>query len=125
MSQYAEWPPRRSSGGSGGGGAIVESNSYSSPSSLAGSANIPAPTNQREKIYIKGSGGAVTGITISAGTGTYEFFIVGTDNTNTAQLVSSANVQLSGTWVARQGSVMSLQWTAGLAKWLEVSRNEI
>ncbi len=107
------------------GPPIVEINGYGSPTALAGSAQISAPATQREKRYITGSGGAVTGITIAAGTGTRELYLVGTSDANTAMLISSTNVLLSGTWVASLGSLLCLHWTAGLAKWVEAHRNEI
>lgn len=110
---------------SGGGGAIVDTGSYGSPQTVAGSGSITVPGSQRGRIYIASTSGAVTGVTIGAGSGTEELYIVGTSSTNTVQMISSTNIQLSGTIVFNQGTLLSLQWVSGLSKWLEVCRNEI
>lgn len=109
----------------GAASAIVDTGSYGSPQTVAGSAAITVPGSQRGRIYIASTGGAVTGVTIGTGSGTEELYIVGTSSTNTVQMASSTNIQLSGTITFNQGTMLSLQWVPGLAKWLEVTRNEI
>lgn len=110
---------------SSGGGSIVDTGSYGSPQSVSNSAAITVPGSQRGRIYVIGNGGAVTGVTIGAGSGTEELYIIGTSSTDTVQMVSSTNIQLSGTITFNQGTMLSLQWVTGLSKWLEVTRNEI
>lgn len=110
---------------SSGGGSIVDTGSYGSPQTVAGSGNIAVPASQRGRIYLKSTGGAVSGVTISTSSGTTELFIVGADAVNTVQLDSGTNILLSGAIVFTAGTMLSLQWVSGLSKWLEVSRNEI
>lgn len=112
-------------GGGGGSGAIVDTGTYGSPQTVGNNAALTIPTDQRARIFIASTGGAVTGITIPAGSGTKELYIVGTSFTNTVQIVSATGTQLSGTIVFNQNTMLSLQWVPGLAKWLEVARNEI
>lgn len=107
------------------GPPIVEVNSYTSPTTLSNAAQILAPVNQREKRYISGNASPVTGITIAAGSGTQELYLYGVDGINTAQLVSSATVRLSGTWLADLDALICLHWTQGLNKWVEAHRNEL
>lgn len=106
-------------------GGIVDTGSYGSPQTIAGSGSISVPGSQRGRIFIASTGGAVSGVTIGAGSGTEELYIVGTDSTNTVQMVSSGNIQLSGMITFNQGTMLYLEWVPGLNKWLEVSRNEI
>ena len=62
--------PAGPTGATGPAGAdgppIVGINTFASPTLLANSGAIAAQTNQRERRYVKGSGGATTGITITA-----------------------------------------------------------
>lgn len=112
-------------GGGGGGGELVEDSSWASPTSLANSAEITAPSDTRSVRHVVGNGGARTGITIATGSDTQELWLVGTSDTNTVGMISSANVLLSGAITLRAGTVLMLKWTAGLNKWLETGRNEI
>lgn len=105
-------------------GAIVESSSWSSPTSLANAATISAPTKNREKRHIVSTGGAIV-VTLADGSGTKELYLVGTHATNTVELDSGSNVLLSGAWVGGLGALLCLHWTAGLNKWVEAHRNEL
>lgn len=110
------------------GPPIVEISSYGSPTLLAAAAAIGAQTNQRERRYVRGSSGAVTGITISAPADTsktWELYLEGVSDTNTAQLISSTNVLLNGTLVLRDGTICCLHWNPGRNKYVEAYRNGI
>lgn len=110
------------------GPPIVEINTYGAPSLLETSGAVPAPVNQRERRYIRGNVGAKTGLTIAAPadmTRTWELELVGVNDTNYAQFVSSANVLLSGTWVAKLGSISIFHWLPGLNRYVEATRNGI
>jgi hypothetical protein len=108
------------------GDVVVDTGSYGSPQTVAGSGVLTFPTNQRSRIYLKSTGGAVTGVTPPAsGSGTKEIYILGVSDTDTVQMVSSTNLLLSGTIVFKLGTMLYLQEVPGLAKWVEVSRNEI
>lgn len=115
-----------SASSSGGGGAIVDTDSYGAPQTVAGSGALTFPIDQRARIYVASTGGAVTGVTVPAvGTGTKEVYIQFTSDTDTVQLVSGANLLLAGTIVGKAGTLLVLIETPGLGKFVEVSRNEI
>ena len=71
------------------------------------------------------NGGALVVSSIGNGAATQELYLVCTSNVNTLELDNMANVQLSGSWVGKLGSLLCLHWTPGLNKWLEDHRNEI
>lgn len=104
------------------GSLIVETGSFSSPQSV--STNISTPTNERSRIFVKGSTGPVVSPTISNGNNTQELFIYGVDNTNYVELTSLSNLQLNGTLVLKNGSYVSLHWVESVSSWIEVTRNE-
>lgn len=105
--------------------------SWSSPSAITAAGGItPVASKLRQAMYVHGSGGAVT-ITaspaIAAGSAEGQILtLIGTDATNTVTIQSAAaGVLLSGDIVITQGTLLTLRWIPGLAKWLEVNRNEI
>lgn len=104
-------------------GAIVDTASWVSPTLITTTITVPA--NQRARMFLAGNGGAVVGPTLSDGSGTKELFLVGTSNSATIELNSTTNLLLSGKIILRQGTILSLQWVAGLVKFVEVGRNEI
>lgn len=110
-------------GSGSGGGQIAESGSYASPNLITTA--ISVATNPRLRLFLQGSAGAVVDPTLANGTQYQELFLFGCNDTNTVELNSTTNVQLSGPMVLRLGSILYLQWITGLAKWVEVSRNEI
>lgn len=111
-------------GGGGGGGNIIDVGTFTSPSLI--SSSITAPSAQRTRTFIQGNGGPVTNPTLGAGSTTKEWFLYGTDNTNTVTLTNSiSNLILSGTWTASANSMLYLIWEPTQTKWVEAGRNEI
>lgn len=106
------------------GPPIVETSSYASPSTISGA--ITVPSDQRAKLYIKGSGALTTATSIGNGTGTQEFYLVGTNDSFKLKLPKTfSNMVLSGEWDAGAGSLLCMHWTQGVNTWIEAHRNEI
>lgn len=108
------------------GGAATDYTDADDPQLLANSAalDIPGAEDPVSRIFIAGSAAAVTGITIPDGVTGQKVKLVGTSDSNTVGITNAANLKLSGDWVARDGSILSLEWDND-SRWLEESRNEI
>lgn len=107
------------------GPPIVNTSSYSSPTTVSGA--ITVPSDQRAQLFIQGAAALTTISSLTNGSGTQELYLVGTNDLAKLELPKSAlsNVQLSGVWYAAAGSMLKLHWISGLNKWLEAYRNEI
>jgi hypothetical protein len=104
--------------------AIVDTATYASPSLI--STAITAPTNQRSRLFVKSTGGAVvvTDITATGGLNR-ELHIFGCSDTDTVELNDGANLKLSGAIVLKNGTEICLHEVNGFNKWVEAYRNEI
>lgn len=118
-----ETGPQGPQGEAGSGGQITDSGSYASPNLITTA--IDAPASFKQRTFIQGSSGAVVDPTLGNGSASYELFLFGCSDTNTVELNSTTNLLLNGPIVLKLGSLLYLQWITGLAKWVEVSRNEI
>lgn len=114
-------PPGPSGGG--GGAGIVDNGSFASPIAITASIGVAADIRTRK--FITGNGGPVVNPTLGTGAADQELYLFGCSNTNTVELNSTTNLQLSGPVVLKLGTILSLQWITGLNKWVEVARNEI
>ncbi len=105
------------------GGEIVDTGSYSSPQDVSTAITVPA--DLRARIFVVGDGAPVVDPSLGSGATSQELFIVGTDDTNSVELNSTANLVLSGPIVLKAHTLLALQWVPGPDVWVEVSRNEI
>lgn len=110
-------------GPTGPAGTTVDVGTRASPSLVTTS--IPVTTDEAIRIFIAGSGGPVSNPTITHLAGNKTVILFGTDNTNTVSIAkSTSNFELSGTWYARSGSILKLEWD-GASKYTEDYRNDI
>lgn len=97
----------------------------SRPSPIEISTVITLNSQPSLRVFIKGHLGPVIDPAMAHISGNLQVILFGTDNTNTVKIEkSSGNFELSGTWVARNGSILVLQWD-GTSKYTEAYRNEI
>lgn len=105
------------------GGSWTDSGTRAAPNSVTTS--IPVTSTELLRIFIKGSGGPVTNPTIANVSGNKQIKLFGTSDTDTVSIAkSTSNFELSGQWVARNGSILALEWD-GSSKYTESFRNEI
>jgi hypothetical protein len=103
---------------------IVDTGDYGTPTLI--STSIPVPTDIRARLYIAGNGAPVVDPTIANGSATQELYLFGTNDTNTVQLDSAANLILVGPILLKNKTQLILNWIPiPLAAWVEASRNEI
>lgn len=112
-------------GGAGAGGAYEVSGSRASPTGITAAGGITSTANQRQILFVQGSGGAVT-ITaspaISAGTTVgQELTLIGRSDTNTLTVPHQASaVELNGDCTLGAGDMLNLIWDG--TAWVESSR---
>ncbi len=112
-----------SRGSSTSGDATVDSGSRASPNSISGS--IPVTADAIIRMFIVGNGGPVSNPTIANVSGNKRIRFFGTSNVNTVLIDSNtSNYELSGQWVARNGSILEVEWD-GASKYTETYRNEV
>lgn len=103
--------------------------SFASPQLVANGAQIPVISgNLRQKIYVKGSGGAVICGTPFIAAGTIDgqsLEVQCVDSTNTVTIPDGAGTgtRSNGDALLQQDSIISYRWDTN--KWVEVSRNGI
>lgn len=106
-----------------GGGAIIETGTFSAPSTISGA--ISVPSDQRARVYLKGNASLVTVTSIGNGSGTQELYLYGCDDANRIKLSALSNLILSGEWQSGIDSQICLHWSASRAKWIEDHRNGV
>lgn len=116
--------PQGPTGPAGAAGPpIVNTGSYSVPSVISGA--ITVPSDQRARIFLKGSGALVAVTSIGNGTGTQELYLYGCDNAARIQLNNLANVKINGEFQSAIDAELCLHWIDGASKWVEAYRNGI
>lgn len=88
--------------------------------------SIAAPVNRRQRSFISGNAAPINNPTIPnpSDNGPWELYLFTTDDTNTITLDNQVNLQLSGQWIGKSGSILYLQWD-GVSQYVEGGRNEI
>lgn len=104
------------------GGSITDVGTRSLPVLITSA--IASPVNQRQRSFISGNAGPVLNPTLGTGSGTQEWWLFTTNDTNTVSLNNASNLLLSGEWIGRNGSMLLLIWDNN-SMWVEAARNEI
>ena len=102
------------------GGSEFSSQDFTTASIIATASSL-----QRWR-YTGASAQTLAGIGNASVTNGTVLNIQGTSDTNTITIGPSDFINgflLNGTWVGYRGSMISIQWDATLALWIEVSRN--
>lgn len=113
---------------SGGGFTVI--GSHASPYAVVAGTTIPfTASTRRIKIYIQGSGGAVTltaNPRVQAGTiDGQELILIGCSGTNKVSIDTGNGLLKNGLDVMVDNSATVYNWDASQSKWLEISRNNI
>lgn len=106
------------------GPPIVDLNTRALPALIVGT--IAAPVNRRQRSFVSGSAGPINNPAIPnpSDNGAWELYLFCTDDVKTITLDNQVNIQLSGEFVGKNGSILYLQWD-GFSKYVEGGRNEI
>lgn len=103
----------------------TEANS-STATAVASSGTLTFPAGKRDAAtYVAGSGGAVTGVLLSAGEyNGQQWTLIGTSDTNTVGInYAAGSKEINGDIVLGIDDVLTLRWDATGTAWIEQSRN--
>ena len=108
----------------GGGGSVSVTGSRGTPTDITAGGGITPGTSTFQKIYIQGSGGAVTVTAnpqVAAGTTDGQrLILVGRSDTNTVTLANGTGLSLNGNITLGDDDTLDLSWDG--TSWCEVSR---